>query len=63
MIHNFGREELVDRESLVRLVRSIQRFLGGEDGLRAGGPHGFEFLTSRSYLSTPRKGARQYAPQ
>ncbi len=46
VIHNFGREDLVDREALVRLVRSIQRFLGGEDGLRAGAPHGFEFVAA-----------------
>lgn len=39
VIHNLGREDLLDREALVRLVRSIQRFLGGEDALRAGGPH------------------------
>jgi hypothetical protein len=46
VIHNFGREELVDREALVRLVRSIQRFLGGEDGLRAAAPHGFDFIAA-----------------
>src|SRR5215218_5879519 len=39
VIFNLGREDLLDRDALVRLVRSIQRFLGGEDGLRAGGPH------------------------
>jgi hypothetical protein len=37
---------LVDREALVRLVRSIQRFLGGEEALRAGAPHGFDFLAA-----------------
>src|SRR3954452_12304369 len=46
MIHNLGREDLLDREALIRLVRSIQRFLGGEDGLRAGAPHGFEFVAA-----------------
>jgi Transposase DDE domain len=46
VVHNFGREDLVDREALVRLVRSIQRFLGGEDALRAGAPHGFDFLAA-----------------
>ncbi|HVA19358.1 MAG TPA: IS1634 family transposase [Solirubrobacteraceae bacterium] len=46
VIHNLGREDMLDREALVRLVRSIQRFLGGEDGLRAGAPHGFEFLSA-----------------
>src|SRR5215207_5288440 len=44
VIHNFGREELVDRAALTRLVGSIQRFLGGEEGLRAGTPQGFEFV-------------------
>jgi hypothetical protein len=44
VIHNLGREDLLDRDALVRLVRSIQRFLGGEDGLRAGAPHGFDFV-------------------
>jgi len=46
VIHNLGREDLLDRDALVRLVRSIQRFLGGEDGLRAGAPHGFDFVAA-----------------
>lgn len=46
VIHNFGREDLVDREALVRLVASIQRFLGGEDALRTATPHGFEFVAA-----------------
>jgi hypothetical protein len=45
VIHNLGREDMPDREALVRLVGSIQRFLGGEDGLRVGTPRGFEFLS------------------
>ncbi len=44
VIHTFGREDVVDRVALGRLVASIQRFLGGEDGLRAGTPQGFEFI-------------------
>ena len=44
VIHNFGREDRLDREALVRLVGSIQRFLGGEETLRAGAPEGFEFV-------------------
>ncbi|MGH2851182.1 MAG: IS1634 family transposase [Solirubrobacteraceae bacterium] len=44
VVHNFGREDLVDRDALVRLVRSIQRFLGGEEALRAGMAHGFDFI-------------------
>src|SRR5262249_38906546 len=44
VIHNFGREDQLDREALVRLVRSIQRFLGAEETLRAQAPEGFWFL-------------------
>jgi transposase len=46
VIHNLGREDMLDRQALVRLVGSIQRFLGGEDGLRAGAPHGFQFVSA-----------------
>jgi len=46
VIHNLGREDLLDRDALARLVRSIQRFLGGADGLRAGAPHGFDFVAA-----------------
>ena len=44
VIHNFGREDQLDREALGRLVRSIQRFLGGEETLRASAPEGFVFV-------------------
>jgi hypothetical protein len=46
VIHNFGREDQLDREALVRLVGSIQRFLGGVETLRAGTPEGFEFVSA-----------------
>jgi hypothetical protein len=46
VVHNFGREDQLDREALVRLVRSIQRFLGGEETLRAGTPAGFRFVSA-----------------
>ena len=46
VIHNFGREDRLDREALVRLVGSIQRFLGGAETLRAGTPEGFEFVAA-----------------
>jgi hypothetical protein len=46
VIHNFGREDQLDREALGRLVRSIQRFLGGEETLRASTPEGFRFLAA-----------------
>ena len=29
VVHNLGREDQLDREALVRLVGSIERFLGG----------------------------------
>ncbi len=44
VIHNFGREDRLDREALQRLVGSIQRFLGSEETLRAQAPDGFRFL-------------------
>lgn len=46
VIHNFGREDQLDRQALLRLVGSIQRFLGGEETLRAGAPDGFRFLSA-----------------
>jgi hypothetical protein len=46
VIHNFGREDQLDREALVRLVGSIQRFLGGAETLRAGTPEGFDFVAA-----------------
>jgi transposase len=44
VIHNLGREDSLDRAALLRLVGSIQRFLGGEEALRAGTPQGFDFI-------------------
>jgi len=44
VIHNLGREDLLDRAALGRLVASIQRYLGGEEALQAAAPHGFAFL-------------------
>lgn len=46
VIHNFGREDQLDREALQRLVSSIQRFLGSEETLGAGTPEGFEFVSA-----------------
>jgi hypothetical protein len=46
VIHSFGREDRLDREALVRLVRSIQRFLGSEETLRASTPEGFRFIAA-----------------
>jgi hypothetical protein len=36
VIHNFGRADLVDRQGLARLVRSISRFLDPADAVAAG---------------------------
>ncbi|MGI8479978.1 MAG: IS1634 family transposase, partial [Gaiellaceae bacterium] len=46
VIHSFGREDQLDREALQRLVRSIQRFLGGEETLCASTPEGFRFIAA-----------------
>lgn len=46
VIYRLGREDLVDRDGLVRLVRSIERFLGVEAGLRAGAPRGFDLVAA-----------------
>jgi hypothetical protein len=47
VIHSFGREDRLDREALVRLVRSITRFLDPEQALQAQAPEGLRFLDSR----------------
>ena len=44
VIHNFGREDLLDREALQRLARSITRFLDPEQALEAQAPEGTSFL-------------------
>jgi len=44
VIHNFGREDQLDREALARLARSIQRFLDPEQALSAQAPEGTSFL-------------------
>jgi hypothetical protein len=46
VIHNFGREDQLDREALARLARSIQRFLDPERALEAQAPEGTSFLRS-----------------
>ncbi len=46
VIHNFGREDQLDREALRRLVRSISRFLDPEQALSAQAPEGTRFLRS-----------------
>ncbi len=51
VLYNFGREEDVDREALVRLVKSITRFLGPEAALRTqaelNGSAPLTFISSR----------------
>lgn len=47
IIHNFGRAELVDREALARLVRSISRFLDPADALAATASGDVEVVDSR----------------
>ncbi|WP_173297513.1 IS1634 family transposase [Thermanaeromonas sp. C210] len=51
VLYNFGREEEVDREALVRLVKSITRFLGPEEALctqaELNGGTPLKFISSR----------------
>ena len=46
VIHNFGREDQLDRDGLARLARSITRFLDPERALSAQAPEGTSFLRS-----------------
>jgi hypothetical protein len=48
VIHNFGREDQLDREALQRLARSITRFLDPEQALETQAPEGTSFLRSVS---------------
>jgi hypothetical protein len=47
IIHNFGRADLVDREALARLVRSISRFLDPTDAVAATVSKEMKLLDSR----------------
>ena len=47
IIHNFGRAELVEREALVRLVRSISRFLDPADAVAATASGDVKMVDSR----------------
>jgi Transposase DDE domain len=47
VIHNFGRADLVDREALARLVRSISRFLDPSDAVAATASGEVTILDSR----------------
>jgi len=49
IIHNFGRADLVERDGLARLVRSISRFLDPADAVAAAaaGPGGVTVVDSR----------------
>jgi hypothetical protein len=52
IIHNFGREDELDREAIGRLVRSLSRLLPAEDALAAqvaARDAGLTFLGSRTY--------------
>ena len=48
VIHNFGREDQLDRDALARLARSITRFLDPERALEAQAPEGTGFLRAVS---------------
>ena len=47
VLHNFGREDRVDREALARLVRSISRYLGGDGAEPTAAAGEVEVLESR----------------
>jgi Transposase DDE domain len=47
VIHNFGRADLVDRQGLARLVRSISRFLDPAEAVAAAVPGEVEVLDAR----------------
>jgi transposase len=47
VIHSFGREDMLDREALGRLVRSITRYLGPEAELHAPDGEGLAFVSSK----------------
>ena len=47
IIHNFGRADLVDRDGLARLIKSISRFLDPADALAASGSGEVQVLDSR----------------
>jgi hypothetical protein len=47
VIHNFGRADLVDRQGLARLVRSISRFLDPEQAVAASATGEVSILDSR----------------
>jgi transposase len=49
VIHSFGREEELDRQALARLVRSISRFLGPSEQLRATTPAELRFCESKPF--------------
>jgi len=53
VLHNFGREENVDREGLARLTTSIARYLGPEETLKmqanVGDVAPLRFISSRSF--------------
>ena len=52
IVYNFGRADLVDRDALKRLVRSISRFLDPTDALAATLSPGLKVLDSRSMGSS-----------
>ena len=49
VIHNFGRAEAVDRDSLARLVSSISRFLDPQQAIAAAHAGQIEVLDSRRF--------------
>jgi hypothetical protein len=49
VLHNFGREDQLDRSALARLVRSVSRFLDPEQALEASAGSELVFVGSRPF--------------
>lgn len=52
IIHNFGREDQLDREGLARLVNSISRFLDPEVAFAGQVPRDMRLMSSRAMGGT-----------
>lgn len=46
VIHNFGREDRVDRDGIVRLIGSLSRLVAPDSAVGSGDPAGLEFVSS-----------------
>jgi hypothetical protein len=47
VLYNFGREDQLDRQAIVRLIGSLQRALEPDQALQTAAAPGLQFLESR----------------